>query len=133
MLEACRTLAPRATVVYASTRQVYGRPVSLPVDEGHPVAPIDVNGVHKATADAYHGLYGDVHGLDTQVLRLTLEGRPIQLWGGDQRRDFSHVDDVVQALLLAARLPGLGAGRGHHRHPLPARTSADRHRRLPHR
>ncbi|WP_044562253.1 NAD(P)-dependent oxidoreductase [Azospirillum sp. B4] len=134
LLEACRTLAPRATVVYASTRQVYGRPLSLPVDEGHPVAPVDVNGVHKAAAETYHGLYCEVHGLDTRVLRLTntygpgmrvkdsqqnflglwlrlaLEGRPIDLWGGDQRRDFSYVDDVVQALLLAARVPA-GAGR----------------------
>ncbi|MBB6254445.1 NAD-dependent epimerase/dehydratase family protein [Nitrospirillum iridis] len=134
LLEACRTLAPQVTVVYASTRQVYGRPIVLPVDERHPLAPVDINGVHKAAAEAYHGLYWRVHGLDTRVLRLTntygpgmrvkdakqnflglwlrqvLEGRPIELWGGHQRRDFSYVDDTVRALLEAARVP-MGQGR----------------------
>lgn len=134
LLEACRTLQPRATLVYASTRQVYGRPLHLPVDEQHPLAPVDINGVHKATAEAYHNLYHAAHGLDTRVLRLTntygpgmrvkdaqqnflglwvrlaLQGQPIELWRGDQRRDFSYVDDAVRALLRVARVPA-AAGR----------------------
>lgn len=132
LLEACRTLHPRATVIYASTRQVYGRPLRVPVDEQHPLAPIDINGVHKAAAEAYHGLYNAAHGLDTRVLRMTntygpgmrvkdarqnflglwirqaLQGLPIELWRGEQRRDFCYVDDVVGALLRAARVPAAG-------------------------
>lgn len=132
LLEACRTLQPRATVIFASTRQVYGRPIRLPVDEQHPLAPIDINGVHKATAEAYHNLYAAAHGLDTRVLRMTntygpgmrvkdaqqnflglwirqaLQGLPIDLWRGDQRRDFCYVDDAVQALLMVAQAPASG-------------------------
>lgn len=127
LLEACRRHAPRARIVYASTRQIYGRPQYLPVDERHPIAPIDVNGVHKAAGEWHHGVYHRAHGMRTSALRLTntygpgmrvkdarqtfvglwirnlLLGRPIDVYGeGKQRRDFDYVDDVVDALLASA-------------------------------
>lgn len=127
ILEACRNVNPAVRIVFASTRQIYGRPDYLPVDEGHPIRPVDVNGVHKVAGEWHHLLYQQVYGLRTTALRLTntygpgmrvkdarqtflgvwirdlLTGRPIRVFGdGMQRRDFNHVDDVVSALLLAA-------------------------------
>jgi UDP-glucose 4-epimerase len=130
LLEACRTAAPGALVVFASTRQVYGRVSRVPADESEPVAPRDVNGIHKAAAEQYHRLYADLHGVPAVVLRLTntygpgmrirdtrqgflgawiralLNGEEFEVWGGGQRRDFNHVDDVVEAFLRAASLSG---------------------------
>ena len=130
-LELCRKVNPVATVVYASTRQIYGHPVYLPVDESHPICPIDINGIHKYAAEQYHSLFHRVYGLKTVSLRLTntygprqfiknsrqgvvgwfvnriLTEQPIHLFGGgDVLRDFNHVDDVVDALFLAAITPG---------------------------
>ena len=127
ILEACRHENPDVTVVFASTRQLYGRPRHLPVDEGHPVAPVDVNGINKAAGEWYHLLYGDVYGIRTTVLRLTntygprmrvrdsrqtflgiwirhaLADEEIVIYGdGSQRRDLTYVDDAVAAFLLAA-------------------------------
>lgn len=127
ILEACRAVNPEIRVVFASTRQIYGRPDYLPVDEAHPIRPVDVNGVHKVAGEWHHLLYQRVYGIPTTALRLTntygpgmrvkdarqtflgiwirdaLTGRPIRVFGdGEQRRDFNHVDDVIDALLLAA-------------------------------
>ena len=126
ILEACRAHCPEVKLVFASTRQIYGKPQYLPVDEKHPLNPVDVNGINKMAGEFYHRLYNNVHGLRACVLRLTntigprmrirdarqtfvgvwlrqlLEGQPIEVWGGDQLRDFNFVDDVVDALLLAA-------------------------------
>lgn len=125
-LEACRTENPEIRVVFASTRQIYGRPITLPVDESHPIQPVDVNGIHKLTGEYYHLLYHRIYGLRTAVLRLTntigprmrikdarqtflgvwirrlMEGKPFEVWGGNQRRDFTYVDDAVEAFLLTA-------------------------------
>lgn len=125
-LEACKLYNRELKVVFTSTRQLYGRPEYLPVDEAHPTRPVDVNGVHKLAAEAYHRLYCEVYGLRTTVLRLTntygprmrirdgrqnflglwmrrlLEGKPFEVWGGGQIRDFSYAEDVVDALILAA-------------------------------
>ncbi len=130
LLEACRQENPQAVIVFASTRQFYGKPDYLPVDEGHPVRPVDVNGVNKWAGEAYHLLYHQVYGMPTTALRLTntygprmrvrdarqtflgvwikqaLTGQPIQIFGdGQQRRDFTYVDDCVEALLLASTRP----------------------------
>jgi len=127
ILEACRHENPGVRIVFASTRQIYGRPQRLPVDEEHPIVPIDVNGINKTAGEWYHLLYGDVYGLHVSVLRLTntygprmrvcdarqtflgywlrlaIEGRTIQVFGdGLQRRDFTYVDDAVRAFMLAA-------------------------------
>jgi dTDP-glucose 4,6-dehydratase/UDP-glucose 4-epimerase len=114
-------------IVFASTRQVYGRPKYLPVDENHPINPVDVNGINKLAGEWYHLLYNDVYGIRACALRLTntygpgmrvkdarqtflgiwirqlIEQKPIQVFGtGEQRRDFNFVTDVVEALLFAA-------------------------------
>lgn len=126
ILEAVRHAGHKVKIVFASTRQLYGRPNYLPVDEAHPVRPVDVNGINKLAGEYYHLLYNDVHGIPTSVLRLTntygpgmrikdarqtfvgiwirqiLTNKPFEVWGGDQLRDFNYVDDVVNALLMAA-------------------------------
>jgi len=71
ILECCRVHNPEVRIVYASTRQIYGRPEFLPVTEAHPIRPVDINGIHKAAAEQYHLLYHNVHGLHTVALRLT--------------------------------------------------------------
>ena len=129
ILEACRVHNPDVKIVFAGTRQIYGRPDYLPVDEKHPVRPVDINGIHKVAGEWYHLLYNNVYGLRSSVLRLTntygpcmrikdarqtfvgiwirliLEGKPFEVWGGEQLRDFTYVDDCVDALLLAAKNP----------------------------
>lgn len=129
ILEACRHHNPGIRVVFASTRQIYGRPEYLPVDERHPLRPVDVNGINKLAGEEYHLLYSDVYGIRSSVLRLTntigprmrvkdarqtfvgvwikqvLSGEPFEVWGGAQLRDFTYVDDAVAALLLAAARP----------------------------
>lgn len=126
LLEALRHHNPAAKVVFASTRQIYGRPDYLPVDEKHPLRPVDVNGINKIAGEDYHILYNNVYGLRACALRLTntygpgmrikdarqtfvgvwirrlLEGQPFEVWGGEQLRDFNHVDDVVDAFLICA-------------------------------
>jgi UDP-glucose 4-epimerase len=130
VLEACRRSNRAAHVVYSSTRQIYGRPESIPVDETHPCRPVDVNGIHKWAAEQYHRLYDEVYGIWSSVLRLTntygpgvlvkhprqgfigwfirkvVEGGEIEIMGdGTQVRDMNYIDDVVDALLLAAVTP----------------------------
>jgi dTDP-glucose 4,6-dehydratase/UDP-glucose 4-epimerase len=127
ILEACRLHNRDLKIVFASTRQVYGRPKYLPVDESHPINPVDVNGINKLAGEWYHLLYNDVYGIRACALRLTntygpgmrvkdarqtflgiwirqlLDQKPIQVFGtGEQRRDFNFVTDVVEALLSAA-------------------------------
>jgi dTDP-glucose 4,6-dehydratase/UDP-glucose 4-epimerase len=126
ILEACRKVNTDVKIVFASTRQLYGRPDYLPVDEKHPVRPVDVNGINKLAGEWYHILYNNVYGIRACALRLTntygprmrvkdarqtflgiwvrrlLEGQTIQVFGdGLQLRDFNYVDDCVSALLLA--------------------------------
>lgn len=129
LLETCRRCVPNVTIAFASTRQIYGRPTYLPVDERHPLRPIDVNGINKMAAEAYHSLYHEVYGLKTVSLRLTntygprmrikdarqtflgiwlrrvVEGGIIEVWGGGQMRDLTYVDDVAEAFLCAAADP----------------------------
>jgi UDP-glucose 4-epimerase len=134
LLDACRAVCPEVRIVHASTRQIYGRPRYLPVDEKHPLRPVDVNGVNKMAGEAYHLLYHDVHGMAATVLRLTntygprlrikdarqtflgvwlravIEGRPFEVWNGAQRRDLTYVEDAVEAFLLAAVTPETKGG-----------------------
>lgn len=130
LLEACRHYAPDAVIVYSSTRQIYGRPKYLPVDEDHPLLPPDVNGINKLAAEYYHSLYTRVYGLKTISLRLTntygprqliknsrqgfigwfvnraVTGNTIKLFGsGEQVRDFTYVTDVVDAMCRVAVNP----------------------------
>ena len=129
ILESCRQHNPGIKIVFAGTRQIYGKPDYLPVDELHPIRPVDINGIHKLAGEWYHLLYNTVYDIHSTVLRLTntygphmrikdarqtfvgiwlrrlLEGQPFEVWGGDQLRDFTYVDDCVAALLAAATSP----------------------------
>lgn len=130
LLEGCRRARRRPRVVFASSRQVYGPMRAAPVGEDHPLRPVDVNGVHKRTAEEYHRLYREAHGVLTACLRLPnvygpgMDLRPgsggflgawlgrleagdaLPVWGdGAERRDLLDVDDACDALLLAASLP----------------------------
>ncbi len=128
ILEACRKANPGIKIVFASTRQLYGKPDYLPVDEKHPIRPVDVNGINKLAGEWYHLLYNNVYGIRACALRLTntygpgmrvkdarqtflgiwvqslIKGDPIQIFGdGLQQRDFNYVDDCVDAMLLAGK------------------------------
>ncbi len=126
ILETCRAFNPDLKIVFASTRQIYGKPDYLPVDERHLLRPVDVNGINKMAGEWYHILYNNVYGIRACALRLTntygprmrvkdnrqtflgiwirrvVEGEPFEVWGGEQLRDFNYVDDVVTAMLMAA-------------------------------
>jgi UDP-glucose 4-epimerase len=129
ILEAVRKGNPELKIVYAGTRQIYGRPQYLPVDERHPLQPTDVNGINKISGELYHLVYHRVYGIRATSLRLTntygprqlirhsrqgfigwflrqvIVNEQIQLFGdGRQRRDFDYVDDVVDALLRAGAM-----------------------------
>jgi len=129
LIQAAREAAPDAVVVHASTRQFYGRVVKLPVDENQPVAPPDANGVSKFAGEQYWMLEHRVRGRPVVSLRLTncygprlrirdarqtflgiwirsvLENKPFEVWGGDQVRDLTYVDDMTEAFLRAAVTP----------------------------
>jgi UDP-glucose 4-epimerase len=126
ILEAVRKSNPDMKIVYAGTRQIYGKPQRLPADETHPLQPTDVNGINKISGELYHLVYHSVYGIRSTSLRLTntygprqlirhsrqgfigwfvrqaVLGEEIQIFGnGLQRRDFDYVDDVVDAFLRA--------------------------------
>ena len=126
ILEALRKRNPEAKIIYAGTRQIYGRPKHLPVDEEHALAPADVNGINKISGEFYHLVYNQVYNIRACSLRLTntygprqlirhnrqgfigwfmrkaVLGETIEVFGdGAQRRDFDYVDDVVDAFLRA--------------------------------
>lgn len=129
ILESCKKYNPDVLVVFASTRQFYGRPRYLPVDEEHPLHPVDVNGINKLAGESYHILYHEVYGLKCACLRLTntygpgmricdarqtflgvwirrvLEGQSFEVWEGEQLRDLTYVDDAVDAMLQVAACP----------------------------
>jgi len=126
LLEACRYNNPTVKIVYASTRQVYGVPDYLPVDERHLLHPTDVNGINKMAGEWYHILYNNVYGIRATSLRLTntygprqlmkhnrqgfigwfirlaIDGQEISVYGdGKQLRDLNYVYDVAESFLLA--------------------------------
>jgi UDP-glucose 4-epimerase len=130
ILEACRHNNPAIKIIFASTRQVYGKPDYVPVDERHPLHPTDVNGINKMAGEWYHILYNNVYGIRTCVLRLTntygprmlvkharqtalgwfirqaLNDEQISIYGdGQQQRDYNYIDDVIDAMMLAAIRP----------------------------
>ncbi|MGZ8693858.1 MAG: NAD-dependent epimerase/dehydratase family protein [Gaiellaceae bacterium] len=127
LLEACRENNTDVVVVFAASRQQYGRPQFVPVTEEHPQVPVDVNGINLVAGEAYHLLYNEVYGIRAVSLRLTntygprllmkhdrqgfittfirlaVQGEPIRVFGdGSQLRDFTYVSDAVDAFLRAA-------------------------------
>ncbi len=126
ILEACRHNNPGVKIVFAGTRQQYGKPDYLPIDEKHLMHPTDVNGINKMAGEWYHILYNNVYGIRASSLRLTntygprqyvrdarmgfagffirkaMLGEEISIYGdGSQIRDFNYVEDVVDAFLRA--------------------------------
>src|SRR5262245_59124136 len=126
ILEVCRKYNSGLKIIFASTRQIYGKPQCLPVNEKHLLQPVDDNGINKMAKEWYHILYNNTYDLRTCALRLTntygprmrvkdarqtflgiwirllVEGQPFEVWEGQQLRDFTYVDDAVDAFLLAA-------------------------------
>ena len=130
ILEACRKHNPNMPIIFAGTRQIYGKPQYLPVDESHPINPTDVNGINNLAGEWYHILYHNVYDMNTVSLRLTntygprqlmkhsrqgfitvfirqiIQNEKIRIFGdGLQMRDMNYVDDVVEALLIAGITP----------------------------
>jgi len=131
-LNVCKSENPKARIVFAGTRQIYGVPEYLPVDESHPINPVDFNGIHKYAATMYHLMLSRAGFLDAVVLRLTnvygprmalhvpsqgflstflrklTIGESLEIYGdGEQLRDPVFVEDVVDAFLLAGSEPRL--------------------------
>ncbi len=126
ILQACRKWNPGVKIVFASTRQIYGKPDYLPVDENHLLRPVDANGINKMAGEWYHILYNNTYGTRACALRLTntygprmrikdarqtflgvwiqqlILGQPFEVWEGSQLRDFTYVEDAIDAFLLAA-------------------------------
>ncbi|MFZ4639842.1 MAG: NAD-dependent epimerase/dehydratase family protein [Nodosilinea sp.] len=126
ILESCRHHNPGVRIVFTSTRQIYGKPDYLPVDEKHLLRPVDINGINKMAGEWYHILYNNVYEIRTSALRLIntygpgmrikdsrqtflgtwirhlIEGTPFEVWGGYQLRDYNYIDDVIDALLITA-------------------------------
>jgi UDP-glucose 4-epimerase len=130
LLEAVRKNNPAARIVYASTRAVYGAPVSVPVSESTLPCPVDIYGADKLAAEHYHLIYHRAHGIPVVALRfsngygpraqikhpkygilnwfigLILRGETIRVFGdGAQLRDYTYADDMVEAFLLAGMRP----------------------------
>ena len=126
ILESCRKNNPDIKIVFAGTRGQYGKCSYNPVDEKHPLTPIDVNGINNIAGEQYHILYNNVYGIKACSLRLTntygprhqmkhhrqgvlnwfirqvMDNTTVKIYGsGSQIRDTSYVDDVVDAFLLA--------------------------------
>lgn len=128
ILESCRKFNPNVRILFSSTRQIYGKPHYLPVDENHPITPIDVNGINKYAAENYHLLYQKIYGIKSVILRITntygpririkdakqtfigiwlrslIENKAIPIYGdGSQTRDLTFIDDLIDAMLLAIK------------------------------
>lgn len=142
LLDLCRAAGVRRVVFASSGGTVYGVPAQVPTPEDAPTAPISAYGINKLMIEQYLHLYGHLHGLEHQVLRIAnpygpgqsplrpqgvvavmmraaLLGRPVEMWGtGEVTRDFVHVDDVSQAFIAAAlyqgphRIMNVGSGQG---------------------
>ncbi|GAG14274.1 unnamed protein product, partial [marine sediment metagenome] len=129
ILEACRKHNPEVKILFSGTRGQYGKAEYLPVDEKHPLKPTDVNGINNMAGEWYHILYNNVYGIRATSLRLTntygprhqmkhpkqgflnwfirlaMENKEVPIYGdGSQKRDFNYVDDIAEALLLAAAI-----------------------------
>lgn len=143
-LNACSTAGHRLHVVFASTRLVYGKPRSLPVEEAHPLSPESMYAAHKLCTEHYHQIYalqgaisyticrisnpygrdergsGKNHGILNQMIQTALSHKPLTIFGsGKQIRDYIHISDLVQVLLLCGEQQGainevfnIGSGEG---------------------
>lgn len=128
LLEACRKFNTSSKIIFAGTRNQYGRALYLPVDEKHIQEPTDLNGINSIASEKYHFLYNKIYKIPTVSLRMTnafgprhqmkhsrqgvlnwfirilLDGNEVELFGdGTQIRDINYIDDVVEALIVVAK------------------------------
>lgn len=131
LLEACRKINPTVKIIFAGTRNQYGKALYLPVDEKHIQEPTDINGINSIAAEKYHFLYFKVYGVRGASLRMSntfgprhqmkhprqgvlnwfirqiLDGEKIMLYGdGSQIRDINYVSEVIDALIMLAKSRG---------------------------
>ncbi len=136
VLEACKKAESRPVLLEASSREVYGEPLYLPVNEGHPKRPKSVYGLTKLCAERACLSYSNASGLDRPVnhvimrfsnvygserdlpervipkfMNLALRGEDITLYGGEQILDFTFIDDTLSGIvkLASACLAGDGS------------------------
>ena len=112
-------------VVFASSREVYGEPISFPVDEDSPLQPINSYGASKVAGEVFCRAYRRELGLQTVILRLAnvygqrdfgrviphwieeaSAGHELYVYGGKQVIDFVWIGQVVDALARAGSLEG---------------------------
>lgn len=134
----------KKVIFVSSGGTVYGVPAQLPIPETHSTDPVCSYGITKLAIEKYLGLFHQLHGLDYTVLRIAnpygerqrthasqgavavfmgkiLRGEPVEIWGdGSVVRDYIHIADVVNALLLSLdqtdsgqHVFNIGAGCGH--------------------
>jgi UDP-glucose 4-epimerase len=130
MLEICRTEGVKRVVFTSSGGTIYGVPEILPTPETAICQPITSYGISKLTIEKYLYLYNYLHELDYRILRIanpfgplqtasknqgvigaflrrSLANQPIEIWGdGSVARDYLYVDDVIDAIILAAEYGG---------------------------
>ena len=124
LLELCRRYNPTASIVFTSSRMVYGKSQRIPVDEDHPTNPLSLYAVHKLTGEKYYYIYNHFYDLNTKwvrianpygprnqmrhnkygivnwFIRMAMENKDIKVFGdGTQLRDYIYVDDLVMGLL----------------------------------
>lgn len=144
ILEACRKHNPNAIIVFPSSRLVYGKPKYNPVNEVHPLTPESIYAIHKLTVEHYYLLYQQLYNIKSVILRISnpygpyqkfgsnhygilnwfvhkaLTGEVIEIYGeGEQKRDFLHIDDLVNVLracihspVMFGKIYNVGFGRG---------------------
>lgn len=120
-------------VVYASSSSVYGESPELPKVEDQTPAPVSPYAVSKLAAEHYCRVFSKLYGVETVSLRYFnvfgpkqspqskyaaviplfmragMQGEPLEIHGdGEQSRDFTYIDNVVQANRLALTTPGVG-------------------------
>jgi len=127
VLEAAASSTSRPWVLFASSREVYGEPRSLPVDEDAPLCPVNIYGRSKVAGEEailgardqgqrtavvrLSNVYGRVTDHPDRVVpafaRAAAQGEPLRVEGADHTFDFTHIEDVVAGLLrLVALLDG---------------------------
>jgi UDP-glucose 4-epimerase len=127
VLDAARRYAPDAKIVFSSSRLVYGKIITTPVDESHQTDPLSIYGVHKLAAEKYYRIFYDTYGVRSSVIRIpnpygprqqmkhpkysivgwfirqALEDGTIEVFGdGTQERDYLYISDIVDAFLRIA-------------------------------
>jgi nucleoside-diphosphate-sugar epimerase len=126
ILEACRKYNPKALLIFPSSRLVYGKPETNPVNERHPLRPESIYAIHKLTTEHYYLLYQRLYNINCIIFRISNPFGPYQRFGsnhygilnwfihkalvkeeieiygdGSQKRDFIYIDDLTNLFKLS--------------------------------